>query len=352
MIIIVDKKKESNLYKVNFKKLKFGVYYSDHMFISKFEHNNWNTSQICPFKKLNISPNCLAFHYGQAIFEGMKAYKDINEDIFLFRPYDNFNRMNVSAQRLQMPLIPKNIFMKGLKKLINIDKKWIPKNYGESLYIRPFMIATGDVLMAGPSNKYLFIIISTPSGSYYNKSLKVKIEEKYSRASIGGVGFVKAAGNYAASFYPTKLAQNKGYDQILWTDSATHSFIEESGTMNVFFHLFNGELITPPISDSILGGITRSSIITLAKNKKIKVIEKNISIKEILELINNNKIQEAFGCGTAAVTKHFTCIGYKNQDYFLPTIQDNHRLSWILKKELLDIQHNISQDIFNWRLKI
>ncbi len=336
---------------MDFDNIIFGNHYSDHMFCSEFKHGKWMNSIIKPFGNIILSPISLVFHYGQAVFEGMKAYKDKKEEVFLFRPKENFKRINRSAIRLEMPSIPENIFMNGLIKLIDIDRNWIPKNYGQSLYIRPFLIATKGVLSAKPSEEYMFMIISTPADSYYKHPLKIKIEEKYSRSSLGGVGFTKAAGNYASSFYPTRLANEKGFDQVLWTDSSTHSKIEESGTMNVFFWLKN-KLITPKANDNILSGITCKSIISLAKEEGFYVEERELSVLEIIEGIQTGILKEAFGCGTAAVINYFKLISYKGTNFYLPNLPEKERISIFLKKKLLDIQHNLSVDPFGWRIKL
>uniref|UniRef100_UPI0032B2426A branched-chain amino acid aminotransferase n=1 Tax=Candidatus Karelsulcia muelleri TaxID=336810 RepID=UPI0032B2426A len=349
--MIIENLYHSRIDKIDFNDISFGNHYSDHMFSCKFENGKWKNPIIIPFGEITVSPLSLVFHYGQAIFEGMKAYKDKSGNVFLFRPFENFYRLNSSAKRLEMPLISKSLFIDGLKKLLSIDKKWIPNNYGQSLYIRPFMIASDGKLSANPSKKYIFIIICTPASNYYLTPLKVKIEQKYSRSADGGIGFTKAAGNYASSFYPTRIAQEEGYDQILWTDSSTHSFIEESGTMNVFFYIKNN-LITAPANKKILNGITRKSIITIAKKEGIKVKECNFSVSELIYNLRKNLVKEIFGCGTAVVVNHFKKIGYKFKNYYLPNISNKKRISFFLKKKLLDIQHNVINDPFGWRLKV
>ncbi|WP_185860878.1 branched-chain amino acid aminotransferase [Blattabacterium cuenoti] len=347
----IEKIIQSRIVEMDFNNIIFGNQYSDHMFCCEFENEEWKNSIIKPFGNIILSPVSLVFHYGQAVFEGMKAYKDKNEEVFLFRPKENFKRINRSAIRLEIPPIPEKIFMNGLKKLIDIDRNWIPKNYGQSLYIRPFIIATSGVLSAQPSKNYMFIIISTPADTYYKNPLKIKIEEKYSRSASGGVGFTKAAGNYASSFYPTRLANEKGFDQILWTDSSTHTIIEESGTMNVFFYL-NNKLITPKANDNILSGITCKSILSLAKKEGIFVEERNLSVSEIIKGLKTGELKEAFGCGTAAVINYFKTISYKEDDFYLPDIEEKKRISFYLKKRLLDIQHNLSEDPFGWRVQL
>ncbi|WP_185872376.1 branched-chain amino acid aminotransferase [Blattabacterium cuenoti] len=347
----IEKILQSRIEKMDFKNISFGHQYSDHMFCSEYKNGKWKNSIIKPFGNIMFSPISPVFHYGQAVFEGMKAYKDKNEEVFLFRPKENFKRINKSAIRLEMPTIPLDIFMNGLIKLIDLDRDWIPKNYGQSLYIRPFLIATNGVLSAKPSKDYMFIIISTPADSYYKYPLKIKIEEKYSRSSSGGVGFTKAAGNYASSFYPTRLANEEGFDQILWTDSSTHTMIEESGTMNVFFWLKN-KLITPKANENILSGITCNSIIDLAKKEGIYVEKRDLSVSEIIKGLQKGELKEAFGCGTAAVINYFKMISYKGNNFVLPDIPENQRISFFLKKSLLDIQHNLSEDPFGWRFPL
>ncbi|WP_185866172.1 branched-chain amino acid aminotransferase [Blattabacterium cuenoti] len=347
----IEKTLQSRIGKIDFNNISFGNQYSDHMFCSEYKDGKWKNSIIKPFGNIMFSPISPVFHYGQAVFEGMKAYKDKNEEVFLFRPEENFKRINRSAIRLEMPTIPKDIFMNGLKKLIDLDRNWIPKNYGQSLYIRPFLIATNGVLSAKPSKDYMFMIISTPADSYYKHPLKIKIEEKYSRSAAGGVGFTKAAGNYASSFYPTRLANEEGFDQILWTDSSTHTMIEESGTMNVFFWLKN-KLITPKANDNILSGITCKSIISLAEKEGFYVEEKNLSVLEIIKGLQGGDLKEAFGCGTAAVINCFKIISYQGNNFSLPDIPEKERISFRLKKSLLDIQHNLSEDPFGWRVQL
>ncbi|WP_185876989.1 branched-chain amino acid aminotransferase [Blattabacterium cuenoti] len=347
----IEKTLQSRIGDMDFDNISFGNQYSDHMFCSEYKNGEWKNSVIKPFGNIVFSPICPVFHYGQAVFEGMKAYKDKNEEVFFFRPKENFKRINKSAIRLEMPPIPKDIFINGLRELIEIDKNWIPKNYGQSLYIRPFLIAKDGVLSARPSQDYMFIIISTPADAYYKRPLKIKIEEKYSRSAIGGVGFTKAAGNYASSFYPTRLANEEGFDQILWTDSSTHTMIEESGTMNVFFWLKN-KLLTPKANDNILSGITCDSIISLAKKLGFHVEKRGLSVSEIVKGLKTGELKEAFGCGTAAVINYFKMISYKGDNFFLPDIPEKKRISVFLKKELLNIQHNLSEDPFGWRVKL
>lgn len=247
----IQRIKNSKIDQVDFNNLSFGSIFSDHMFECDYIDGEWKNPTIKPYGPISLNPSAKIFHYGQSIFEGMKAYKDKNNNTFLFRPSDNCKRLNISAERLVIPSIPEEIFMEGLTKLLEIDNAWIPTNEGSSLYIRPFMFASGEGFHASPANAYKLIICTAPSGAYFAGKVKVLIEEKYARAANGGVGFAKAGGNYAAQFYPTQLAIEKGYNQVIWTDDNSHEYIEEAGAMNIFIRI-NDTLITSPTSDRIL----------------------------------------------------------------------------------------------------
>jgi branched-chain amino acid aminotransferase len=289
-------------------------------------------------------------HYGQAIFEGMKAYKNEKGDINLFRPLENFKRLNISAVRMAMPEVPEEIFMGGLTELLKLDKAWVPSSETGSLYIRPFIIATDEAIGVKASETYKFIIITCPAGKYYSEPIKVMVETNYFRAVEGGVGFVKAAGNYGRSLFPTKLAQQKGYQQVIWTDAKTHSYVEESGTMNLMFVIDN-ILITPATSDTILAGVTRDSILQLAREWGMMVEERKVSIKEIFDAHKNGKLQEAFGVGTAATIAHIVTIGYEGKDYNLPPIE-SRKFSPRIDQALRDIRKGRVEDKFRWILKV
>ncbi|MGX7590021.1 branched-chain amino acid aminotransferase [Candidatus Karelsulcia muelleri] len=350
--MLIEKGKLSRIKHINWDvEIPFGKYYTDHMLFCEYRNDLWKEPQIQTFGNFIFFPNTLVFHYGQAIFEGMKAFKDRKNNIFLFRPLEHFKRFNISAKRLAMPVIPKKIFLEGLINLLKLDNNWIFPKYGYSLYIRPFMIATDGTLTAKPSLNYLFFIFCTSVKKYYSRPLKVKIELKYSRSYNGGIGFIKAAGNYAASFFPTKKAQLEGFDQILWTDSATHSIIEESGTMNVFFYIQNS-LITAPADEKILNGISRRSIIEFSKKNNINVIEKSLTIAELKDCFKKQEVAEIFGTGTAVVINHFEKINLKNKNYLLPILKKEERISYFLKKNLLDIQYNLNKDPYGWRFTI
>lgn len=343
-------RKESRLKDVDFSKIIFGRVYSDHMFISDFRDKTWNHHRIAPYDHLSFAPGSAVLHYAQSVFEGLKAYKSVTGDVLVFRPDMNLKRMNMSAQRMCIPEIPEEIFMTGMEELLKIDKEWVPGLPGTSLYIRPFAFALDEYIGIRPSDTYQFIIFTCPVGAYYSKPVKVKIETHYTRAAEGGTGFAKAAGNYAASLYPAKLAQEKGYDQLIWTDGKEHKYIEEAGTMNVMF-LINNKLITSVTGDSILNGITRDSVITLAKDWGVDVEERKISVDEIISACKSGNLQEAFGVGTAATIAHIDLIGHNGVDYQLKPVQ-NREFSNKVLKTLDDIRTGKAADKFGWVHKL
>ena len=281
----------------------------------------------------------------------MKAYKDKNGDVFLFRPEKNFERINKSATRLAMPEVPEEAFMQGLKVLIDADRDWVPHGEGKSLYIRPLIFATEEALKARISTKYMFAIVASPAKSYYSAPVSVKISDYYSRAASGGVGFAKAAGNYAASFYPTKLANEEGYEQIIWTDDATHENFEESGTMNVFVRI-NDTIYTPATSDKILDGVTRDSFIQLAKKRGIEVVVGDVKVKDVIAAHERGELKEVWGVGTAVVTSVFEAIGYKDKKYDLPKLSAEESYALTLQRDLVAIQTNNAEDPFGWRVLV
>ena len=346
-IVLANK---SKIGKVDFENLEFGKIFTDHLFVCKYSNNSWGEGKIMPYDDFLVSPSARVFHYGQAIFEGMKCFRSDNDSLILFRPEENFKRFNKSSSRMAIPEITENIFFDGLTELLKIDKDWVKKGDGNALYLRPFVFASEASINASEANEYTFMIICCPAKSYYgNQKIKVKIEEKYSRAAKGGVGYAKAAGNYAAQFYPTSIAIEEGYQQIIWTDSNNHKSIEEAGTMNLFFRIGN-KLITSPTSDSILDGITRKSIIELAKKENINIEERIITVDELLESSKTGELKEIFGTGTAVVVLPIKAFGYQSNDYQLPKIDD----SWssMLKKKLMDIQYDKSSEYDKWKLKI
>ena len=345
----IEKIKESRINTVDFKNLDFGGVFTDHMYSCDFIDGEWINSEITPYKPITVSPASRVFHYGQACFEGMKAFKDNNDKTWLFRPIDNYERITKSSKRLAMPEFPKNLFFNALHNLLKIDADWIKPGFGNSLYIRPFIFASEGSINATEAKEYKFMIICAPASSYYSGEVRVKIEKSYSRAAKGGVGYAKAAGNYAAQFYPTILAKSEGYQQIIWTDSSTHEYIEEAGTMNLFFRI-GDKLITAPTSDSILDGITRKSLIQIARDENIDVEIRPLLVSELIDAANNGSLFEIFGSGTAVVVLPILGFGYENNKYELP-IKEN---SWanLLKNKLNNIQYNVSKDPYGWTIEV
>ncbi len=341
--------KNSKIDSVDFNNLPFGSVFSDHMFVCDYKDGKWQNPTIQPYAAISLDPSAKIFHYGQSIFEGMKAYKDADKNTLLFRPLDNCKRLNKSAERMVIPQLPEAIFMDGLKKLLEIDNAWIPTNEGSSLYIRPFIFASGNGFHASPATEYKFIIATAPSGAYFAGKVKVLIEEKYARAANGGVGFAKAGGNYAAQFYPTQLAIEKGYNQVIWTDDTSHEYIEEAGAMNIFIRI-NDTLITSPTSDRILDGITRKSILQIAEDSGINVEVRKITITEVVEAAKNGSLKELFGAGTAAVISPIAGFGFKGEDFELPELENSYATQ--LKKKITDIQTNKSEDPYGWRVQL
>ncbi len=334
---------------VDFENLAFGNTFTDHMLICDFREGKWNKPIIKPYEPFLIDPSAKVFHYGQAIFEGMKAYKDENDDVWLFRPDQNLERFNKSAVRMAMPEVPEEIFIGGLKTIVDLDRNWVKKGLGNTLYIRPFMIAIGSGVIAQPSSQYRFMIILSPARSYYSGEVKVIIAEHYSRAANGGIGAAKAAGNYSAQFYPQKLAQEKGFQQIIWTDDATHTKLEEAGTMNVFFRI-NDTLYTAPVSERILDGVTRKSLIAIAKRDDIKIVERTVLVEEIVNAAKDGSLKEIFGAGTAAVVSPIVGFQFKGEYYELPKIENSFAIQ--LKDKLTKIQYKLTEDTFGWSVKI
>ncbi len=334
--------------------LGFGAHFTDHMFLMKWDQERgWHDAKICPYHKFLLDPAAMVFHYGQAIFEGMKAYKGVKEQVYLFRPQDNIARMNVSALRLCMPRLPVEKVFKGLKALVYLDRDWIPTVPGATLYIRPTMIAVEPALGVRPSGQYYFFIIMCPVGSYYPEGFgptKIYVTDKYARAVKGGVGHVKTSGNYAASIMAAQEAHKAGYTQVLWLDACEHKYVEEVGTSNIFF-MINDELVTPPLGGSILPGITRDSVIQLARKWGVKVVEKPITIDEVIEACGNGTLSEAFGTGTAAVISPVGEFCYQDQTYVIHGGQTG-ALSRRLFDELQAIQSGQMEDPFKWMTRV
>ena len=341
---------ESKINTVDFDNLEFGEIFTDHMFVCDYADGKWKTPEILPYQTIQMDPSSSVFHYGQAVFEGMKAYKDDADGVWLFRPDQNFNRINKSSERLSMPAFPEKFFFEGLEKLLMLDKEWIKKGTDNSLYVRPFVFASQAGVQATASNAYKFMIICSPVRSYYSGGeVHVQVAEKFSRAASGGVGFAKAAGNYAAQFYPTSLALEEGFQQIIWTDASTHEYLEEAGTMNIFFRI-NDTLITTPTSDRILDGITRKSILQLAEHLGIKTEVRPITIHELISTKENGSLKEIFGAGTAVVVSPIKGFGYQNKRYILHDLANSY--ASLLKEQIIDIQRNAIEDPFGWRHEV
>ena len=341
---------ESKINTVDFDNLKFGEIFTDHMFVCDYADGKWKTPEILPYQTIQMDPSSSVFHYGQAVFEGMKAYKDDADGVWLFRPDQNFNRINKSSERLSMPAFPEKFFFEGLEKLLMLDKEWIKKGTDNPLYVRPFVFASQAGVQATASNAYKFMIICSPVSSYYSGGeVHVQVAEKFSRAASGGVGFAKAAGNYAAQFYPTSLALKEGFQQIIWTDASTHEYLEEAGTMNIFFRI-NDTLITTPTSDRILDGVTRKSILQLAEHLGIKTEVRPITIHELISTKENGSLKEIFGAGTAVVVSPIKGFGYQNKRYILDDLANSY--ASLLKEQIVDIQRNAIEDPFGWRHEV
>ena len=349
--IKVERAEHSKLPEVDFNNIQFGKQFADHMFVADYKDGEWKNLEIKPYAPITISPACAALHYGQSVFEGMKAYKNVDGDIYLFRPKDNAKRLNVSSTRMCMPEFPEELFMEALRKLVEVDAAWVPDIEGCSLYIRPFMFASEELLGVRPADEYKFMIFTSPVGSYYSGEVHVKIETEFTRAAEGGVGYAKAAGNYAASLYPAKLGQDKGFRQLIWTDAKTHEYIEEAGTMNIMFHI-GDTLITPNLElKTTLAGITRDSVLTIAKELGVKVEERRVSVKEVIEAANNGTLKDVFGCGTAATIAQVSSITHFSDRYELPALEDR-KLSNEIGQVLQDLKRGKIADKHNWIFKI
>ena len=344
--IKITKAKTSKLPQIDFDNLPFGKTFSDHMFTADYENGEWKNFEILPFGDIGLSPAISALHYGQAFFEGLKAYLNVDGKITIFRPDQNAIRFNKSAERLCMPTLPEDIFIQSIAAVVNVDKDWIPNKENFSLYIRPFMFATDPFLGVTPSTTYKFMVILGPTGPYFSKNLRIKIEREYTRASEGGFGYAKAAGNYGGSLLPAKKAMQEGFDQLIWTDSKEHEYIEEMGAANVMF-VIDGKLVTPSTRDTILKGVTRASIIQLAKDFGIEVEERRVSVTEVLEAIANGTCTDVFGAGTAATIAQVAEIVADGKSYMLPNPSESV-FAVKIRKALDDIKYGRVEDVRGW----
>ena len=350
MDISITKAKRSKLQDLHLENIPFGRHFSDHMLEADHKNGEWTNIEIKPYQPLSLEPSLVALHYGQAIFEGMKAYKDTNGNAYIFRPRDNFIRFNASAVRMCMPEIPEEIFIEGLRQLIEIDKNWIPSIENHSLYIRPLMFASDIALGVKPSDTYKFIIMLSPTGPYYAEPMKIAVEQTFTRAAPGGVGFSKNAGNYGGSMLAATIARQKGYDQVLWTDAFEHKWLQEVGMMNVFF-IINGTVVTPSLDDGcILAGVTRSSAITLLEEMGLKVEERKVHIDELLDAYKKGLLEEAFGTGTAATIAMIRELSYK--DHVMQFDVNKFKNASTLRKWITDIREGKREDKYGWMWKV
>lgn len=347
---IITKVKESKLSALSLENIPFGKHFTDHMLEVDYEDGEWKTVEIKPYQALSMEPSLAALHYGQAIFEGIKAYKGSDGEVRIFRPEENFIRFNKSAKRMVMPEIPEEIFLDGMKQLIKMDSAWVPPFHDHALYIRPFMFSTDPLIGVRPSSKYKFMIICSPTGPYYSAPMRIYVEEKYVRAVPGGVGYVKAAGNYGAAMYPTAEARKKGYDQVLWTDAFEHKYVQECGTMNVFF-IIGKKAITPTLlQGTILAGVTRDSTIKMLEKMGVEVEERRLSVDEIEEAYKAGELHEVFGTGTAVTISMIKELRYK--DFVMHLDVTQAKTAQEIKRRMDAIKEGEEPDTMEWMMKV
>lgn len=348
--IKITKTKHSRLQETDFSNLPFGRNFSDHMFSADYINGEWTNFEILPYGEIGLSPAISALHYGQAFFEGIKAYKHADGRVSIFRPDKNAIRFNKSAERLCMPAMPEEMFLQSIAAVVDIDRDWIPERPHHAMYIRPFMFATDPYLGVAPSKTYKYMVLIGPTGPYFSKTLRVKIETKYTRAAEGGMGYAKSAGNYGGSMLPAKRATEEGFDQLIWTDAKSHEYIEEMGAANVMFVL-DGKLITPSTRETILDGVTRDTVITLAREWGMTVEERRVSVAEIIEGAKNGKLQDAFGAGTAATIAPVGLISHNGEEYFLSDPKTREFSQRVLT-ELDAIKYGRVADIHGWNYMV
>ncbi len=346
--IKINKVKESRVKSIDFNNIPLGTTFTDHMFICDFENGEWVNPRIEPMGLIPTHPAAMALHYGQAIFEGMKATVDADGNPMLFRADKNATRLNYSADRMGMPNFPEDLFVEGLKQLVDLERNWIPPQEGSALYLRPFMYADEPFIGMRAATHYKFIIMASPAGPFFTKRIKLYAETKYIRAAEGGTGEAKAAGNYAAAIRPTELAKAKGYDQVLWLDAHEHKYIQEVGTMNIFFKI-NGKFITPELDGSVLDGITRMSVIDILRSKGFQVDIRKITIDEIIEASNNKTLEEAFGTGTAVGIAYIQEIGLSDKTIH---VSNESPIGLEVNNTLNAIKTGKIKDTFNWMTKV
>ncbi|MET3978476.1 branched-chain amino acid aminotransferase [Mucilaginibacter sp. UYP25] len=348
--IKITKAAHSRLAETDFNTLPFGKVFSDHMFSADYIDGEWKNFEILPYGPILMSPAISSLHYGQSFFEGIKAYKHADGKVSIFRPDKNAARFNKSAERLCMPTLPEELFVQTIAALVDLDRDWIPGKANHALYIRPFMFATDPYLGVTPSATYKYMVIVGPVGPYFSKPLRVKIETHYTRAAEGGMGYAKAAGNYGSSMLPARKATEQGFDQLIWTDAKEHKYIEEMGAANAMF-LLDGKLITAEANDTILDGVTRDTVIALAKSWGITVEERKVSVAELIEGAKNGKLTDAFGAGTAATIASVASISFEGEEYFLSDPATREFSKRVLST-LDDIKYGRTEDINGWNYMV
>lgn len=348
--IRIEQTTQSRINELDENNIPFGKLYSDHMFMADYVNGEWQDLRIVPYQNISVSPANNTLHYAITIFEGLKAYRNANGEVVVFRPQANAARLNVSAERMCIPEVSESLFMDALTELLKLDSSWVPSKPGTALYIRPFVFGNDEYIGIRASENFRFMIITGPVGSYYTKPVRVKIETKFSRAFEGGTGFAKAGGNYAASLYPARLAQKQGFDQLIWTDGKSHQYIEESGTMNVMF-VIDDVIRTAPTSGTILKGITRDSVLTIAREWGLKVEEKPVAVAEVVNAAKEGRLKEAFGVGTAATIAPIATIAFEDEVFDLPAADDTYFSKKVLK-ELNAIRTGETEDRHGWVYKI
>ena len=337
---------KSRISEVDFNNLEFGKYLSDHMLMVDFLNGKWQEPSIIPFGDIPMSPAMLSLHYGQSVFEGMKAFKNKNGDICIFRPHKHSERLNKSLARMCMPEIPEDLFIQCLHAIVETDQNWIPTTDGTSLYIRPVVFAYEPRLGVKIADHFKFFILTSPAGAYFSKPARLKVEETFVRAAEGGTGFAKCAGNYGGAFYPTQVARQEGFDQVLWTDAKEHKYIDEAGVMNVMF-VIDGKVITPKLSSALLDGVTRDTILALAPSLGVTVEQRKVSVAEVEEALKKGTLTEAFGTGTAAVVSPIAAINIHGQDYNIPAAgPESFQLR--AKEKLNNIRLGFEPDVHGW----
>ena len=344
--IPVERAKKSRIQETDFNNLEFGKYISDHMLIAAYRKGQWEEMKIVPFGEIPMTPAILSLHYGQTVFEGLKAFQNANGDLSVFRMARHSARLNKSLERMCMPSISEEMFAQGVHALLEVDRQWVPTSEGASLYIRPVVFATESRFGVKVSDEYLFVIMTSPVGPYFSKPLRLKIEDTYVRAAEGGAGYAKCAGNYGAAFYPTQLAREQGFDQVLWTDAREHKYIDEAGVMNVMF-VINGKLVTPELSTAILDGVTRDSILQLAPLMGMETQARKVSVEEVVKAIQDGSLTEAFGAGTAAVVSPIATITLRGVDYHVPE-PTSDSFQQHVKTKLNGIRMGTEPDTFSW----